>query len=176
MRELLRARNDWTQSSLAAEIGISRQRIQQLVIENDLPVRKHWEVFPKKTFTCSICNELMKRQTKDGCHLKCRLALRTLHYTCTNCGKEFDRPYNQRFQKCRRTDPEKSRPFCCRPCYREWVSKMKGTGLYWREGGKQPITKICKGCGTDFKTRIYSQVFHSWDCFKLSRKSGLIVD
>lgn len=156
---LLQANSGRTYTSIAAEVGLSRERIRQLAVR--LGVQK--TVSPRGPYyrVCEVCGDRKQVQsyileiTTHRCRTHApRLGPRTRveGLVCALCGVTFDLIGKQatQFRQTRKRHPNMNAwcPACARP-------------------GKQTVTRACAGCGKPITRTEWPSVLRrsrQWVC------------
>ncbi len=108
-----------TLTKIAYIVGISRERVRQLLVDASLPTQ-----IPKQTFQCPMCGKQVRKLIRSGfCSLKCQAASRMMTLICDYCGNTFTRPdykavYNTTLKGY------KGHFFCSRECFGQWVGQF----------------------------------------------------
>ena len=134
---------DWTLERLGNEVGVTRERIRQILKQFDLPTRGYKRFYagfnecpkclgPKRDYriVCITCHREKYPQT--------------YLLTCVNkkCGREFERGGAQHRASIKRYPNAGKMTFCSKRCQGEYIGKHFGwgahrkTGTNWRERQK----------------------------------------
>lgn len=115
------ANSELKESQIASELGVSRERIRQLLHALNLPTRI------KKYRPCRECGKLFptkKGKKKAFCSLECRRASVYIKTRCAACGLEFEASKNVLKTKLKLGYKHF---FCSRSCSRKFIGKLVGS-------------------------------------------------
>lgn len=132
------------QTELAEQLGISRERVRQLV--NELHLRHLLGVRMRKgPALCTECGESLGRHTpiKEGqlcqkCYYK-ELEKRKRTLVCDTCGKEFKRKLSEVNANIKN---KYKHTFCSRRCFGKWVGNTYGFGVHKKTRRSGKVKKI----------------------------------
>lgn len=136
-------------SEIAAQLGVSRERIRQLLVELNLPTRI------RSIEACQYCGKLFntrRGKRKEYCSRTCRKAAIFTTITCSACGLEF-KISSKLLQ--RRLRLKYKHFFCSRSCSRKYVGKYVGSTYGWKA--------LAKKYGAHYKTYNYSLVAYLYE-------------
>ena len=111
VRELRLANLCMTMSEIADIVGISRQRVFQILQEEGLPT-KHY--IKKYQYRCLVCGTIGNRKF---CSDECKKKWQQVPIVCTRCGKLFTRNVTQFLKNYRHHNYHL---FCSRYCSGKW--------------------------------------------------------
>jgi len=117
-----------TLEQIGYKVGVSRERVRQLLNKEGLPTKHHI-----RQRYCVVCGETIPHYNTKGntCSMKCFKKLHSVTLICTACGKEFARKvsdildYNARL-KHRGTNKSRVGFFCNKKCFGRWLGMMYG--------------------------------------------------
>lgn len=74
---------DWTLLHIGSEVGVTKQRIRQVLIANNISTKRHKEYYSP----CIVCENLVlnKTSSKAICSEKCRQKLFWVELICGHC-------------------------------------------------------------------------------------------
>ncbi len=75
-----------TLREIGDKFGISRERVRQILAEENLPT-----VSLRKRFLCNYCGKVIRKQNKLFCNTKCFHEYTQVTLTCDYCGESFNR-------------------------------------------------------------------------------------
>jgi len=102
-----------TLQEMGDRLGVSRERIRQMLNKLELPTRHYSE---KKMVGCLECGSLIK-EGKEFCNVKCRKSYNSVLVTCSQCGKLIKRkPSMVLSSKSRIRKGYKGNYYCDRKC------------------------------------------------------------
>jgi RNase P subunit RPR2 len=147
LKRLLKEKpNTYNQIELARRLGVSRERIRQMV--NTAGLRPLLRVQERKRYFCSRCGKEIKPGNRFCA--ECRYAMHHITLTCTQCGKEFAitmSDYKRRLKR-RKTS---AGFFCSRRCFGMYIGRVFGFRPKLRSYPENKLYGgICAFCGTPF--------------------------
>ena len=117
-----------TLQDIADNLGISRQRVHQILKKEDLRTKHYTQ---KTRFECQVCG---KTSSHKFCSVECKKKWHEIPVTCTTCGKLFTRSRRQLLAHY------KEFLFCSRECFGKWTGERHGFKAHPENGvrGKKP--------------------------------------
>ena len=103
-----------TLQDIADNLGISRQRVHQILKKEDLRTKHYTQ---KTRFECQVCG---KTSSHKFCSVECKKKWHEIPVTCTTCGKLFTRSRRQLLAHY------KEFLFCSRECFGKWAAEHYG--------------------------------------------------
>jgi Zn finger protein HypA/HybF involved in hydrogenase expression len=119
--ELRSANLSMTMSEIANNVGVSRQRVFQILQEEGLPT-KHHVIIEKSQYQyqCLACGTISPRKF---CSDECKKKWQQVPVVCTRCGKLFFRNITQLLHNYHRHDKGL---FCSKHCAAKWLAEIYG--------------------------------------------------
>ncbi len=109
-----------TLRELAAQTGVSRQRVHQLLAREGQPTRHQHQY----KHLCAVCGKRLTRTPTTGRCRRCQKAYNRADIPCAECGKLVSRRLAQIVNNARCGGH--GRVFCDRVCFGRWIGKNKG--------------------------------------------------
>jgi len=113
---------------VARQVGVSRERVRQILVNLGLPTR--FRLPPRR---CSICGTQIERDSLTGLCRACRHESCRVTLVCDECGRQYKvrRSYATARQKrgCRHK-------FCGLRCMGKWAGRHYGWGVQWVDWDK----------------------------------------
>ena len=113
-----------TMSDIARLVGISRQRVCQILQQEGLPTRHLIRQTNKYQYNCLLCGKI---STNKFCSEECQKLWRQIPVVCTRCGKLFFREVHQFLANYR---DHGDTVFCGRNCQSKWIGERYGFKSY----------------------------------------------
>jgi len=110
-------------SAIARQVGVSRERVRQILVQLRLPTR-----FPIQSKLCRNCSVKIPRKNVSDLCRKCRQEEVTL--ICDECGQQYSVLRSR--EKAKQKRGHKHR-FCSRECVGKWTGKHYGRGVRTRK-------------------------------------------
>lgn len=111
----LRAANlSISMAEIAKKVGISRQRVYQILRKDGFPTRRR---VLKNQYECLVCGAVTEHKF---CSKECKIKWKQIPVVCTRCGKLFLRNRSQLLNNYRRHD---STLFCSKHCSGKWLAE-----------------------------------------------------
>ena len=107
-------------SAIARVIGISRQRVFQILQEEGLPTKHLVKPVNKDQYSCLACGKISPNKY---CSNECQKQWRQIPIVCTRCGKLFFRDVHQLLANYR---DHSDTIFCSRNCQSRWIGAHYG--------------------------------------------------
>ena len=107
-------------SAIARLIGISRQRVFQILQEEGLPTKHLVKPVNKDQYSCLVCGKI---STHKFCSDECQKKWQQIPVVCTRCGKLFFRNVHRFLANYR---DHSSTLFCSRNCQSRWIGEHYG--------------------------------------------------
>ena len=120
VRELRMSNLYMSMSAIARLIGISRQRVFQILQEEGLPTKHLVKPVNKDQYSCLVCGKI---STNKFCSNECQKQYRQIPIVCTRCGKLFFRDVHQFLANYR---DHSDIVFCSRNCQSRWIGAHYG--------------------------------------------------
>ena len=119
--ELRLAHLSMTMSEIAKIVGVSRQRVFQILREDGLPTKHHViiEKFQYQ-YQCLVCGTVSPHKF---CSDECKKKWQQIPVVCTRCGRLFFRNITQLLHNYRRHDKGL---FCSKHCTAKWLAEIYG--------------------------------------------------
>jgi hypothetical protein len=117
VRKLRSANLSMTMSEIAKRVGMSRQRVFQILREEGLPT-KHCVIIKK--YQCLECGAVSPHKF---CSDECKKKWREIPIICNGCGKLFFRDVTQFLHNYRKHNHAL---FCSRNCANRWLGETYG--------------------------------------------------
>ncbi|MBI4288042.1 MAG: hypothetical protein HY671_06410 [Chloroflexi bacterium] len=115
---------DMPGAEIARQLGISRERVRQILAKRRLPTRVKWA--PKNR--CSRCNARLRDRTKTGLCLRCLKERRHMEghtkLVCEVCGVSFERRASRVRAQAKRGYVH---TFCGKVCQGRWLGAQRGS-------------------------------------------------
>ena len=107
-----------TLQSIGDQVGVTRERVRQLLNEANLPTRAVREL---KSYPCKYCGEHVASHKKA--HRRCGMDAKTIYVRCHWCEKGLRRTPGTLFLD----DPaHKGRYYCNKTCFGRWFGTTHG--------------------------------------------------
>ena len=116
-------------SAIARLIGISRQRVFQILQEEGLPTKHLVKPVNKDQYSCLVCGKI---STHKFCSDECQKKWQQIPVVCTRCGKLFFRNVHRFLANYR---DHSSTLFCSRNCQSRWIGEHYGFKSYPNHSG-----------------------------------------
>jgi DNA-binding XRE family transcriptional regulator len=126
-----------TMSEIANIVGISRQRVFQILREEGLPT-KHYNSLKKYNYQCPVCGTISPHKF---CSNECKKKWQQVPVICSRCGKLFFRDLTQFLHNYR--DHSQSL-FCSKDCAAKWLGEMYGYKSCFNRNGSSGCASKCK--------------------------------
>ena len=107
-------------SAIARTVGISRQRVFQILQEDGLPTKHLARAINKYQYSCLACGKI---STHKFCSNECKKQWHQIPVVCTRCGKLFFREVHQFLANYR---DHSDTVFCSRNCQSRWIGAHYG--------------------------------------------------
>ena len=120
VRELRMSNLYMSMSAIARLIGISRQRVFQILQEEGLPTKHLVKPVNKDQYSCLVCGKI---STNKFCSNECKTQWHQIPVVCTRCGKLFFRNVHRFLTNYR---DHSDTVFCSRNCQSRWVGAHYG--------------------------------------------------
>ncbi len=122
----------WSATHIAGVVGLSRERIRQILRGNGLPTAAVG--YGKKTIVEMECNYCHKKFQGHSyalfCSRECRYDYHRVNLVCEVCGVVFSRRYASiRSRYCEGRDTT-DHIFCSKRCQGKWLATTYGFGVY----------------------------------------------
>jgi transcription elongation factor Elf1 len=114
VRELREANLSITMSEIAKRVGVSRQRVYQILHKDGFPTKRR---VLKNQYECLVCGAASEHKF---CSKECKINWKQIPVVCTRCGKLFLRNRNQLLNNYRRHNDAL---FCSKHCSGKWLSE-----------------------------------------------------
>jgi len=118
-------------SQIGKKIGISRQRVYQILRDEGLPTKHLIIKHPAKCYTCPVCGTVSKSKF---CCDECKNRWTSIPIVCSECGKLFFRSRRVLIANYKRCQ---GFLFCSKQCAGKWLSDQYGFERYpehkWRK-------------------------------------------
>jgi len=140
VKELRMSNRFISMSAIARLIGISRQRVFQILQEEGLPTKHLVKPVNKDQYSCLVCGKI---STNKFCSNECQKQYRQIPIVCTRCGKLFFRDVHQLLANYR---DHSDTLFCSRNCQSRWIGvhygfkshpNQPGPGVKHKHNGKK---------------------------------------
>lgn len=121
-------------TAIAEEVGVSRQRVQQIVAKRGLTVSRRGHLPSTTLYECRYCKAPFTKANKSRsgmyCSVTCGVADRTLHLICDQCGKPFSLSGQRRtvWLANRKRSPTLLRTYCSRACMAASIRGLPSVG------------------------------------------------
>jgi len=115
--ELRSADLSMTMSEIANSLGISRQRVFQILRDEGLPTKRYIKL-KKRLYQCLVCGRISPR---EFCSDECKKKWHQIPIVCTRCGKLFFRNVTHLLHNYRQHNHGL---FCGRRCATKWSGKQ----------------------------------------------------
>ena len=130
-----------TLQEMGDRLGVSRERIRQMLNRLELPTRHYSE---KKMVGCLQCGSPI-REGKEFCNLKCHTAYNAIFVTCNQCGKLTRKTTARVISTEQRVKKGyKGNYYCDRKCFGRWFGENHS------RRGISSVTLDCDECGKEF--------------------------
>src|SRR5271157_2402425 len=121
VRDLSSANFFMKMSEIAKMVGISRQRVHQILREEGLPTKQH---IKKCQYKCPVCGVISNRKF---CSYECKKKWLYIPVICSECGNIFIRSR----RKFMNSYPHHSSVlFCCKKCTGKWLKEHYGLNYH----------------------------------------------
>lgn len=114
VRDLRSANLLMKMSEIAKIVGISRQRVYQILQQEGLPTKQH---IKKYLYECPVCGTITSRKF---CSSECRKKWQQIPITCSECGNLFIR---NRRKFMNSYHYHSNVLFCSKKCNGKWLNK-----------------------------------------------------
>jgi DNA-binding phage protein len=121
VRELRSTNLCMNMSEIASKVGISRQRVYQILREEGLPTKHYLKM---TQYACAVCGTISAHKF---CSEKCKQQWQQIPVICTRCGKLFTR---NRHQFLTNYPHFNNALFCSRDCSSKWWAEHYGFKAY----------------------------------------------
>ena len=118
-----------TMSEIARLVGISRQRVFQILQENGLPTKHLVRQINKYRYNCPVCGKI---SINKFCSDECKKQWQQIPVVCTKCGKLFFRDIHKFLYNYR---DHNETIFCGRNCQSKWIGEHYGFKSYPNHSG-----------------------------------------
>jgi transcription elongation factor Elf1 len=129
VKELRMSNMFMSMSAIARLIGISRQRVFQILQEEGLPTKHLVKPVNKAQYSCLACGKISPNKF---CSSECQKQWRQIPVVCTRCGKLFFRDVHQLLANYR---DHSDTVFCSRNCQSRWIGEHYGFKSYPNHSG-----------------------------------------
>lgn len=122
-----------TLQEIGDRFGVTRERIRQILTENNLPTRH----FVQNQYICLNCRQPFKRPHKGHlfCSLKCRHDYAYIKIACTWCGKLNEYHAKTMLWKIQNNPLARGKAsFCDKHCQGKWLAANYGFGVFSKHG------------------------------------------
>ena len=109
-----------TMAEIARIVGVSRQRVFQILQEEGLPTKHLVRQSNKYRYSCLVCGKI---STHKFCSDKCKEQWQQIPVVCTRCGRLFFRNVHQFLANYR---DHSDTVFCSRNCQSRWIGAHYG--------------------------------------------------
>ena len=150
-----------TMSDIARLVGISRQRVFQILQQEGLPTRHFIRQINKYQYKCLECGKI---SANKFCSEECQKQWQQIPVVCTRCGKLFSRDVHK-FLAAYRDHGDTI--FCSRNCQSKWIGERYGFRSYPDHSG--PGAKRKHNWDKVWRTHLET----GYGCVKLSRQLGI---
>lgn len=116
VRELRSAYLCMTMSEIAKKVGVSRQRVYQILQKDGFPT-KHQHYVRKNLYECPVCGTTSEHKF---CSDACKNKWQQIPVICSRCGKLFSRNRRVLLRNYRR---HSRALFCSRYCIGMWLAE-----------------------------------------------------
>lgn len=118
-----------TLESIANKVGVSRERVRQILRSESLPTKAIKRLWRKKAI-CPNCGILFmhKNSNNDYCSLSCKKEHHRITLSCDGCRRLFIRPQAEILYRAR-VSPDK-KWFCSRACRSRYLGTTYGFGVH----------------------------------------------
>ena len=120
VRELRLTDMFMTMAEIARIVGVSRQRVFQILQEEGLPTKHLVRQSNKYRYSCLVCGKI---STHKFCSDKCKEQWQQIPVVCTRCGRLFFRNVHQFLANYR---DHSDTVFCSRNCQSRWIGAHYG--------------------------------------------------
>jgi len=120
VKELRMSNRFISMSAIARLIGISRQRVFQILQEEGLPTKHLVKPVNKDQYSCPVCGKI---STNKFCSNECKKQWHQIPVVCSRCGKLFFRDVHQFLANYR---DHSDIVFCSRNCQSRWIGAHYG--------------------------------------------------
>ena len=120
VKELRMSNRFISMSAIARLIGISRQRVFQILQEEGLPTKHLVKPVNKDQYSCPVCGKI---STNKFCSNECKKQWHQIPVVCSRCGKLFFRNIHQFLANYR---DHSDTVFCSRNCQSRWIGAHYG--------------------------------------------------
>ena len=120
VRELRESNLFMSMSEIGRLVGISRQRVFQILQEEGLPTKHLSMKVNKHRYHCQVCGKISSHQL---CSDECKKQWQQIPIVCTNCDRLFFRDVHQFLANYRN---HSNSLFCSRDCQSKWIGEHCG--------------------------------------------------
>ena len=120
-----------TMSQIGKRIGISRQRVYQILLEEGLPTKHLITKRPGKCYACPVCGTISK---SEFCCDDCKNKWSLIPIICSGCGKLFFRTSRVLIANYRH---RQGFLFCSKRCTGNWLRDQYGFERYPKHKGQK---------------------------------------
>jgi len=121
VRELRSTNLCMNMSEIASKVGISRQRVYQILRKEGLPTKHYPKIIQ---YECAVCGTISAHKF---CSDKCKKKWQQIPVICTRCGKLFTRNRHQFLTNYAHFN---NNLFCSRDCSSKWWAEHYGFKAY----------------------------------------------
>ena len=118
-----------TMAEIARVVGITRQRVFQVLQEEGLPTKHLVRPVKKYQYSCLVCGKI---STNKFCSNECQKQWQQIPIVCTRCGKLFFRNVHKFLANYR---DHSDAIFCSRKCQSRWLGEHYGFKSYPHHSG-----------------------------------------
>jgi len=129
VKELRMSNLSMTMSEIARLMGISRQRVFQILQENGLPTKHLVRQINNYRYNCPVCGKI---SINKFCSDECKKQWQQIPVVCTRCGKLFFRDIHKFLYNYR---DHNGTIFCSRNCQSKWIGEHYGFKSYPNHSG-----------------------------------------
>jgi len=120
VKELRVTNHFMTMAEIARVVGITRQRVFQVLQEEGLPTKHLVRPVKKYQYNCLVCGKI---STNKFCSKECEKQWRQIPIVCTKCGRIFFRSTTQLLHNYRTHNRSL---FCSKDCAGKWIGEHYG--------------------------------------------------
>lgn len=124
-----------TQVEIGNEVGVSRERVRQILNKVGLNNASEIREKKKRERTCAYCGNPRSRNNHKYCSRACACKAHRVDVTCEECGSTVNRTLSETkvYENYRNRHKHF---FCDRVCFGKWVGKNYGFGTYPEHTGR----------------------------------------